>query len=236
MQNFKVVDISAWQEKLNWQKLKANNIQGVIIKIGEYTHLDEMFISHVNNAVTYNLPYGIYYYAHASTIDESIAEANWVDKQIKTYLNGQNPPLGIWYDAEDKSILKNNINVAYMIGNFINRLNELDYNYVGLYSSYNWLTNIIDLNLLADYVPIWTAQYYHENSFKLEYPNRIFDVLPIAKARGFWDTDEPCYQKTVLRVLSTMDNALPIFIYYLREKKILSPSFFIFIAAFKSLS
>ena len=66
--------------------------------------------------------------------------------------------------------------------------------------------------------------------------NTGFDVLPIAKARGFWDTDEPCYQKTVLRVLSTMDNALPIFIYYLREKKILSPSFFIFIAAFKSLS
>lgn len=38
------------------------------------------------------------------------------------------------------------------------------------------------------------------------------DVLPIAKARGFWDTDEPCYQMTVLRVLSAMDNALPIFI------------------------
>ena len=75
MQNFQVVDISAWQEKLNWQKLKANNIQGVIIKIGEYTHLDEMFISHVNNAVTYNLPYGIYYYAHASTIDKAIGEA-----------------------------------------------------------------------------------------------------------------------------------------------------------------
>lgn len=51
MQNFQVVDISAWQEKLNWQKLNANNIQGVIIKIGEYTHLDEMFISHVNNAI-----------------------------------------------------------------------------------------------------------------------------------------------------------------------------------------
>ena len=62
------------------------------------------------------------------------------------------------------------------------------------------------------------------------------DVLPIAKARGFWDTNEPCYQMTVLRVLSAMDNALPIFIYYLREKKIRSPSFFIFIAAFKSLS
>lgn len=128
----------------------------------------------VNNAVAYNLPYGIYYYAHTAIIDK----ANWVDMQIKTYLNGQNPPLGIWYDAEDKSMLKNNINVAYMIGNFINRLNELNYNYVGLYSSYNWLTNIIDLNLLADYIPIWSAQYYHENSFKLEYPNRICKIWP----------------------------------------------------------
>ena len=166
---FKVVDISAWQENLNWQALKRANIKGVIIKIGEYHHLDDMFITHVNNAVAYNLPYGIYYYAHTAIIDK----ANWVDMQIKTYLNGQNPPLGIWYDAEDKSMLKYNINVAYMIGNFINRLNELNYNYVGLYSSYNWLINIIDLNLLADYVPIWTAQYYHENSFKLEYPNHI---------------------------------------------------------------
>ena len=34
----------------------------------------------------------------------------------------------------------------------------------------------------------------------------LVDVLPIAKARGFWDTDEPCYQMTVLRVLSAMDN------------------------------
>ena len=103
---FKVVDISAWQENLNWQALKRADIKGVIIKIGEYHHLDDMFITHVNNAVAYNLPYGIYYYAHAATIDEAINEANWVDMQIKTYLNEQNPPLGIWYDAEDKSMFR----------------------------------------------------------------------------------------------------------------------------------
>ena len=176
----KVIDISAWQENIDWKAVKDIGIGGVIIKIGEKTHLDDMFITHVNNAVTYNLPYGIYYYAHASTIDEAIAEANWVDKQIKTYLNGKNPELGIWYDAEDESMFKNNINVAYMIGNFINRLNELNYNYVGLYSSYNWLTNIIDLNLLADYIPIWTAQYgYHENRFekysKVDFDTKIRD-------------------------------------------------------------
>ena len=192
MSNFKVVDISAWQENLNWQALKRANIKGIIIKIGEYHHLDDMFITHVNNAVAYNLPYGIYYYAHAATIDEAINEANWVDMQIKTYLNGQNPPLGIWYDAEDKSMLKYNINVAYMIDNFINRLNELNYNYVGLYSSYNWLINIIDLNLLADYVPIWTAQYYHENSFKLKFPNRICKIWQYTNCKQINDICLDC--------------------------------------------
>ena len=174
--NLNLIDISAWQQHINWQAILDAHIDGVIIKLGEYTSLDEMFIRHVNDAVEYNLPYGVYYYAHAQTISESINEALWVDQMIKTYLDGENPPLGIWYDAEDESLLQSPINPAYMIGNFINKLNELDYNYVGLYSSYNWLTNIIDLNLLADYIPIWVAQYYHENSFKQEHPERICKI------------------------------------------------------------
>ncbi len=140
--NLNLIDISAWQQHINWQAILDAHIDGVIIKLGEYTSLDEMFIRHVNDAVEYNLPYGVYYYAHAQTISESINEALWVDQMIKTYLDGENPPLGIWYDAEDESLLQSPINPAYMIGNFINKLNELDYNYVGLYSSYNWLIGI----------------------------------------------------------------------------------------------
>lgn len=170
----KVIDISAWQKDIDWQAIKNADIKGVIIKIGEYTKMDDMFITHIKNAIAYDLAYGVYYYAHASTIDEAIAEANWVDVQIKTYLNGKNPSLGIWYDVEDSSMLNNDTNVAYIIGNFINKLNELGYDYVGFYSSYNWLTNIIDLNLLASYIPIWSAQYnYSENSFAIENPTRI---------------------------------------------------------------
>lgn len=167
-----IIDISAWQEQINWNALPSQNIQGVIIKIGEKTHLDDMFISHVNNAVAHNLPYGIYYYTHATSIEESIHEAHFVDQQIQTYLNGKNPPLGIWYDVEDQTIQQAPLNPAYMIGNFIHTLNTLGYNYVGLYSSYNWLTNIIDLHLLANYIPIWIAQYHHENTFQKEHPDR----------------------------------------------------------------
>jgi GH25 family lysozyme M1 (1,4-beta-N-acetylmuramidase) len=169
----KVIDISAWQEWIDWQAVKDAGIEGVILKIGEHYKLDEKFIEHVNNAVAYGLRYGVYYYSHATFIHEAVAEANWVDKQIKTYLNGKNPELGIWYDAEDKDMLEGYLNVVYPIANFISTLLDKGYNYVGLYSSYNWLTNIIDLKALPDYVPIWVAQYYHQNSFAIENPNRI---------------------------------------------------------------
>lgn len=173
----KVVDISAWQEYIDWQALKDYGIQGVIIKLGENYRLDEMFIEHVNNAVKYGFQYGIYYYSHASSINEGITEANWVDKKIKEYLRGENPPLGIWMDAEDNDMLLGTNNVVYPIANFIHRLRTLGYTYVGLYSSYNWLTNVINLGPLPKDVPIWSAQYgYHENSFAVENPERICKI------------------------------------------------------------
>ena len=172
----KVVDISAWQTDVDWQALKDYGIEGVIIKLGEKQNLDEMFFYHVNKAVEYGMKYGVYYYGHASTIDEARREAYQVDNWIKTYIRGENPELGIWYDAEDTSMLAGINNVVYPIANFVHTLRNIGYNYVGIYSFYNWLTNVIDLKPLPKDVPIWVAQYYKENSFTLENPDRICKI------------------------------------------------------------
>lgn len=172
----KVVDISAWQTHIDWQALKDYGIGGVIIKLGEGGSLDDMFFEHAKNAVIHGLPYGVYYYGHASNVDEARREAYQVDNWIKTYIRGENPALGVWYDAEDKSMLKGSSNVVYPIANFIHTLRMAGYNYVGLYSSYNWLTNVIDLAPLPKDVPIWVAQYYHTNNFKQEHPDRICKI------------------------------------------------------------
>lgn len=169
----KVIDISAWQENIDWEAVKNAGIEGVIIKLGEGTNLDEMFFEHVNDAVNNGLKYGLYYYGHAKDVAEARREAYTVDQWIKTYIRGENPPLGIWYDAEDKDMLQGDENVVYPIANFVHTLREAGYNYVGVYTSYNWLTNVIDLQPLPLDVPIWVAQYYKENSFKQEYPERI---------------------------------------------------------------
>lgn len=175
MNNRKVIDISAWQTNVDWQAIVDEGIGGVIIKIGERDWLDDMFIEHVNNAVAYGLEYGVYYYAHASNAKEGRTEADIVDKHIKTYLDGKNPPLGIWYDAEDPSMTYGDVTATCSA--FVAELNARGYNYVGIYSSYNWLANgIIDINQLADYVPYWVAQYYRENSLLKERPDKNIKI------------------------------------------------------------
>ena len=63
----KVIDLSAWQTDVDWQAIVDAGIEGVILKLGEHDTLDEMFVTHVNNAVAHGLKYGVYYYAHACT-------------------------------------------------------------------------------------------------------------------------------------------------------------------------
>lgn len=168
----KVIDVSAWQTNIDWAAVVAEGIKGVIIKLGERGSLDEMFIKHVNDAVTYGLQYGVYYYAHAANPDEARAEAEQVDAWLNEYLRGENPALGIWYDAEDESMRAGDVTAACSA--FVAALNMRGYIYVGVYSSYNWLTSgVIDTAQLADYVPYWVAQYYRENSFKTENPAKI---------------------------------------------------------------
>lgn len=162
----KGIDISAWQTNIDWQAVVDAGIEFVIIKLGESGKLDSMFIDHVNNAVAHGLRYGVYLYAHATTIGEARLEAEWVDSQIKQYLNGKNPEMGIWYDMEDSAIENYGADITTICGNFVDRLNQLGYTYVGIYSSYNWLTNgNIDTARLANYVPYWCAQYNYECNF-----------------------------------------------------------------------
>lgn len=172
----KVVDMSAWQENVDWNAIVNNGITGVILKIGEGTRMDSMFATHVNNAIAHGLNYGIYYYAHGKNANQGKEEADRVDNWCKQWLSIKTPPLGIWYDAEDNSML-GYTNPAYACAYFIDRLLQKDHNYCGIYTSYNWATNVIDLSILPDYIPFWVAQYgYYECSFAVEHPERIVKI------------------------------------------------------------
>ena len=171
----KIVDISGWQNNFDWDYYVSLGVKGVIIKIGENNRLDSMFIEHVNNAVAHGLPYGVYYYTHASSYDEAVADADSVAGWISEYLNGQTPELGIWYDAEDTDMLNGDVAATCMT--FLNRLTEYGHQYQGIYASWNWLSkegaHYIDVDSLPEYVPLWSAQYNSHDDLNDEYPNRV---------------------------------------------------------------
>lgn len=169
----KVLDISAWQEELDWEGLKEEGFEGVIIKIGEWEHLDDMFIEHVNNAVKYGFKYGIYYYSHARSKSQAHEEACVVDTWVRMFLRGENPELGIWYDVEDEDMLDGD--VTGCCKSFMDTLLASGYTYVGIYSSWNWLSSegscFIDMYDLPITTPYWVAQYSHCNDLKDERPD-----------------------------------------------------------------
>jgi len=168
----KVIDVSAWQENVDWEAVKAAGIEGVVIKLGESDRIDDRFVQHVNDAVAYGFQYGVYYYARAATPETAREEAAQVAAWLKEYLRGENPALGIWYDAEDGVMLSGD--VTAVCSAFVSALNAIGYVYVGIYSSYNWLANgVIATDQLAAYVPYWVAQYDAENSFQKEHPDKI---------------------------------------------------------------
>lgn len=181
----KIIDVSAWQadndgnSTVDWQGIIEEGFEGVIIKLGENGVLDESFVSQVNKAVEYGLDYGVYVFSHAASVEEAKVEADWTDEQIKTYLNGKCPTLGIWFDAEHSDMTTGDVTAACSA--FISTLNGKGYQYVGIYSGWKWLSDEsseqqIHMDQLADYVPYWVAQYNRVCDLKTEQPNKIIRI------------------------------------------------------------
>lgn len=157
----KGIDISAWQENINWDAVKDAGIEFVIVKLGQNNTLDEMFLDHVNKAAEYGIKYGVYFYSKATNTQEAINEAVWVVDQLETNFQVE-PEMGIWYDVEDSCM--EGADITAICQAFIGHLVEAGYKNTGIYSSYNWLTNgNIDTEILD--VPYWCAQYNSQCDF-----------------------------------------------------------------------
>lgn len=171
----KIIDVSDWQtdddgnDIVNWQGIKDEGIDGVIVKIGEAGEQQKMATYFLNKSIENGLKVGIYYYGRAKDIKSAQEDAGWVSDFVKEYINGTCPELGIYYDAESGSGMDENDATECCIA-FVDALHLLGYDMVGIYTGYNWLhEKTVDLDRL-DGVPIWVAQYNTTNDIAEEYP------------------------------------------------------------------
>lgn len=182
-----IVDLSDWQEEVDWQGLLNKGYSGAIIKLGEKNYATETLTEKIQQAIAYGFEIGVYYYSHAESQDDALQEAEFVNNVILE--KGINDlTLGIWYDYEEYSAMirtiNSNIECADVINSFINRMLELGYNNVGVYSAYRYFAMYTEQNELTNGsqvipidtgklngMPIWVAQYNYRDDLSLEYPD-----------------------------------------------------------------
>ena len=104
--NLKVIDVSVHQGKIDWTKVAKSGIYGVILRIGSWNNEDKRFKENIAEVKRLGIPYGIYIFSYANTINGANTEANFTKNIIGKY--NLNPTLGIYYDLEDWYISADN--------------------------------------------------------------------------------------------------------------------------------
>lgn len=164
----KGIDISYWQQGVDYKKLKEQGIEFAIIRCGYGNYSkDSMFEAHYKGCKEAGLKVGAYFYSYCKSLEDAKAEARNCLECIK----GKEFDLPIFYDIEDKVTKPmGNVEITQAIRIFAEELNNKGYK-VGVYANLDWFKNYIDLSRLED-IKVWLAQWGVEKptaTFKYDY-------------------------------------------------------------------
>ena len=160
------IDVSRYQQKVDWKKVKAAGASFVIIRIGYRGYgsgalvLDSMFESHLSGAKAAGLKVGVYIFSQAINEDEAREEAF----ACAYVLNGRKLDYPVFFDSEYSTSSHtgraDNLTKAQRTACAVAFCEELKkYGYEpGVYASTSWFQNHLDLSALKGY-RIWNAHY-----------------------------------------------------------------------------
>lgn len=159
------IDVSENNGVVDWGAVKANGFDFAIIRIGYGRgNLDSEFYNNVNGAINAGLAIGVYHYSYAMDEEQAASEAEFVINTLNDAgLTADKLPMGIWFDMEDADDYKANRGMptdqqlTNICSVFINKLWQAGYVNTGLYASYDWLVNVLDVSQLGG-CAIWCAQ------------------------------------------------------------------------------
>lgn len=171
------IDVSKWQKGFDFKLARQQGKTFCIVRAGRTTAdgrqvMDECFYENINGAKNAGMNVGIYFYSLATDAVTAHREAEWINHLLTTDLCNTHLKAGIWLDVEDKkqaNLPPEKLTSVVMAA--INRLNSYGV-YVGIYSSFNFLTQNLVLRSIPDYVPLWVAQYGKVNQLKSWYPRK----------------------------------------------------------------
>lgn len=216
------IDVSYHNGTINWQKVKADGVQFVFLRIGYRgwgssgsLNKDTLFDTYYNGAKAAGIKIGIYFYSQALNESEANAEANYSLELLK----GRALDLPIVFDYEFAGVQQGrldsaNLSKRQMTNNvhaFCETVEEAGYSSM-LYANKTFLNDHLYADEVAAHYPIWIARY---DATKLDFTkgvsawqytssgtvsgisgntdaNFLYDGLTLTRIRGI----EPEYEYT----------------------------------------
>lgn len=152
-----VIDVSGHDGLIDWDSAKEH-IEGVIIRIGygnDYAYQDDkQAVQNMDECERLGIPYGVYIYSYAMTLQETESEISHTLRMLK----GRNPVRGVWFDMEDADEYKKNHGMDVyseedrtlltdICIRFIEEMHSRGY-ITGVYANYDYYKNVLDTNRL----------------------------------------------------------------------------------------
>lgn len=153
-----VIDVSGHDGLIDWDSAKEH-IEGVIIRIGygnDYAYQDDkQAVQNMDECERLGIPYGVYIYSYAMTMQETESEISHTLRMLK----GRNLVRGVWFDMEDADEYKKNHGMDVyseedrtlltdICIRFIEEMHSRGY-ITGVYANYDYYKNVLDTNRLS---------------------------------------------------------------------------------------
>lgn len=154
----KGIDVSYAQGKINFDKIRKEQVQFAIVRSSfgwEANQKDSEFDRNMKGFASKGIPCGIYHYSYAESKNDAVKEAEYCLSCIK----GTHPELPVFIDMEEQRIARHGKRVCTDIAKaFCERMKKAGYN-AGVYTNPNWLRNYLYSDELIGKYPIWLAQW-----------------------------------------------------------------------------
>lgn len=190
---YKVIDVSEFQKKIDWAKVKADGVVGAIIRYGDGDYLDPNFDTNMKNAKANGLHIGAYIFSRAKTKAAAEKEATRLFNACKPY----SPDLPLYIDLEAKGLEKYAETVAQA---FIAKIKALG-GKPGVYANLNWWNHYLTKTAKLSFA-MWLAQYNKTMDYKPKSYVGMWQYTSSGKVNGisgrvdmdwlyqrYWDND-----------------------------------------------
>ena len=153
------IDVSTWQGKVDWEKAKNAGVKFAILRCGYGMDLadqdDEQFARNVAECTRLGIPFGVYLYSYADSVEKAESEA----KHTLRLLKGLKPEYPVYLDLEDAKVAAiGKDHILEQAKKWVEVIEAAGY-WAGIYANLHWWNTYLT-DSWYDTKARWVAQYY----------------------------------------------------------------------------